>query len=208
MIEIKKNAISITIFTFYLLTVLYFTVLQRPIGLHTAQFELFWSYKKWVAGDFDLGREKIANIAMFVPFGFLLGSLLQTYGRLNRRTMIITAAAGLAASLTIEILQLIFMRGLFVLSLVISNSTAILVVLPIVLSMSSVLKLNPIPFAMGAAYASSMGICCPLSGSTNQMSMAAGYKFKDYFKYGALLDAICYVVIVAFVPLFFPLRLG
>lgn len=39
------------------------------------------------------------------------------------------------------------------LSLVISNSTAILVALPIVLSMSTVMNLNPVPFAMGAAYA-------------------------------------------------------
>lgn len=93
------------------------------------------------------------------------------------------------------------------LSLVISNSTAILVALPIVLAMSSIMSLNPIPFAMGAAYASSMGICCPLSGSTNQMSMAAGYKFKDYFKYGVLLDIICYIIIVIFVPMFFPLTL-
>lgn len=93
------------------------------------------------------------------------------------------------------------------LSLVISNSTAILIALPIVLSMASVMNLNPVPFAMGAAYASSMGVCCPLSGSTNQMSMAAGYQFKDYFKYGVLLDIICYVIIVVFVPMFFPLTL-
>ncbi|MCR5324506.1 MAG: anion permease [Lachnospiraceae bacterium] len=93
------------------------------------------------------------------------------------------------------------------LSLVISNSTAILIALPIVLAMSGALNLNPVPFAMGAAYASSMGLCCPLSGSTNQMSMAAGYKFKDYFKYGVILDIICYAIIIIFVPLFFPLTL-
>lgn len=94
------------------------------------------------------------------------------------------------------------------LSLVISNSTAILVVLPIVLSMSTAMNLNPLPFAMAAAFGSSMGLCCPLSGSTNQMSMAAGYKFKDYFKYGIMLDIISYVIIITFVPLFFPLTLA
>ena len=99
-----------------------FTVLNRSIGLHTAQFELFWSYKKWFAGDVDLGREIIANIAMFVPFGFLASCLLQTYGRLNRRTVIITAAVGMTASLTIEILQLVFMRGLFEWDDVFSNT--------------------------------------------------------------------------------------
>ena len=122
MIDIRKKRSAVDptlglttliIFALYLLTVLYFTVLSRSIGLHTAQFELFWSYKKWFAGDFDLGREIIANIAMFLPFGFLSSCLLQTYGRLNRRTVIIIAVAGLAASLTIETLQLVFMRGLF-----------------------------------------------------------------------------------------------
>lgn len=93
------------------------------------------------------------------------------------------------------------------LSLVISNSTAILIVLPIALSMSTAMNLNPIPFALAAAIGSSMGLCCPLSGSTNQMSMAAGYKFKDYFKYGVLLDIISYGIIIVFVPICFPLIL-
>lgn len=90
----KTKPIVFLIFALYLLTVLQFTVLNRSIGLHTAQFELFWSYRAAFAGDFDLGREIIANIAMFLPFGFLSSCLLQTYGRLNRRTVIIIAAAG------------------------------------------------------------------------------------------------------------------
>lgn len=131
MIDIRKKCSSVDpalglptfiIFILYLLTVLYFTVLTRPIGLHTAQFELFWSYRAAFAGDFDLGREIIANIAMFVPFGFLASCLLQTYGRLNRRMLIITAIVGMIASLTIEILQLVFMRGLFEWDDVFSNT--------------------------------------------------------------------------------------
>lgn len=84
MIDIRKTRSAVDptlglttfiIFILYLLTVFHFTVLNRSIGLHTAQFELFWSYKKWFAGDVDLGREIIANIAMFVPFGFLASCL-------------------------------------------------------------------------------------------------------------------------------------
>ena len=93
------------------------------------------------------------------------------------------------------------------LSLVMSNSTAILIVLPIVLSLSGSMGLNPVAFAMGIAFGSSMGFCCPLSGSSNQMSMAAGYRFRDYFKYAVALDVISYVAIVLLVPLFFPLTL-
>lgn len=94
-----------------------------------------------------------------------------------------------------------------VLSLVISNSTAILIVLPIVIAISGDMNLNLVPYAIGVAYGSSMGLCSPLSGSTNTMSMAAGYKFRDYLKYGVLLDVLCYVVIVVFTPVFFPLTL-
>lgn len=48
MVLIRKTQskhITVLILIFYLLTVLYFTILNRSIGLHTAQFELFWSYK-------------------------------------------------------------------------------------------------------------------------------------------------------------------
>lgn len=94
-----------------------------------------------------------------------------------------------------------------VLSLVISNSTAILLVLPVIISLAPEMNLNLLPYCLGIAYASSCGLCCPLSGSTVTMSMAAGYKFRDYFKYGVIFDLICFVLIVLFTPLIFPLTL-
>ena len=33
------------------------------------------------------------------------------------------------------------------------------------------------------------------------ISMSAGYEFRDYFKYGVLLDLLCYAVIAVSVPL-------
>ena len=93
------------------------------------------------------------------------------------------------------------------LSLVLFNSTTIILVLSIICSLSAPMGLNPVPFAIGITMGASMGISCPLSGSTNQMSMAAGYRFKDYFKYGALMDLIGYIVIVVFTPIFFSLTL-
>lgn len=32
-----------------------------------SQFEPLWSYKEWIVGDFELGKEILANIAMFIP---------------------------------------------------------------------------------------------------------------------------------------------
>lgn len=87
-------------------------------------------------------------------------------------------------------------------SLFISNSTAISVTLLVVMAMAPSLNINVPAFAMGIVLAASMGASCPLSGSTWGMSMSVGYKFRDYFKYGALIDLIAYLIILMTVPLF------
>lgn len=56
----------------------------------------------------------MANIAMFIPFGFLLSALL------SRRRFIIPAA--ILSSILIETLQLLLMRGLFEWDDVVSNT--------------------------------------------------------------------------------------
>ena len=93
----RRRAALLTIFFIYILTVLWYTVFKRSIAIHNAQFELFWSYRKWFAGDVDLGQEIIANIVMFIPFGFLLSSVCQVGGSgLNRSRK--QAAAVIAAA--------------------------------------------------------------------------------------------------------------
>lgn len=84
----------------------------------------------------------------------------------------------------------------------ISNSTAILIVLPIALSIAPQMGLNTYAFALGVTLASGVSISCPLASSTLGMSMVVGYRFNDYFKYGFLLDVIFYILIVTLVPLF------
>lgn len=86
-----------------------------------------------------------------------------------------------------------------------SNSTAILVVLPIVLAISPQLGLNPYTFALGITLASGVALSCPLASSTLGMSMTVGYKFKDYFKYSIWFDILAYVIIIITVPLIYGL---
>lgn len=88
-----------------------------------------------------------------------------------------------------------------------SNSTAILIVLPIVLAIAPQLGLNPYSYALGLTLASGMTLSCPLASSTLGMSMSVGYKFNDYFKYAIWFDIIAYVVIVALVPMIYGLTL-
>lgn len=103
-------------FLIYVFTVIWFTVLKRSVSLQTPQFEVLWSYKKWLAGDWELGIEILGNMAMFFPFGFLLMELCRAKGK-----VILIAISALLFSLTIETLQLVLMRGLFEWDDLISN---------------------------------------------------------------------------------------
>lgn len=82
----------------------------------------------------------------------------------------------------------------------ISNSTAIMIVLPIVLSIAPDLGLNTYAFALGITIAAGMSLSCPLSSSTLGMSMSVGYHFNDYFRYSFPFDVIAYITIVTMVP--------
>ena len=93
------------------------------------------------------------------------------------------------------------------LSMVLFNSTAILLVLSFVLTLAEPMGLNPVAFAFGITMGASVVFSSPLAGTSNQMTMAAGYKFKDFIRYGLPLDIAGYVALIIFVPLFFPLTL-
>ena len=93
------------------------------------------------------------------------------------------------------------------LSMVLFNSTAILLVLSFVLTLAEPMGLNPVAFAFGITMGASVVFSSPLAGTSNQMTMAAGYKFKDFIRYGLPLDIAGFLALIIFVPLFFPLTL-
>ena len=87
----------------------------------------------------------------------------------------------------------------------ISNSTALLIVLPIVISIAPEFGLNQYAFAIGATIAAGIALSCPLASSTLGMSMCVGYKFNDYFKYSIFFDIVSYITIIVIVPLIYGL---
>ena len=87
----------------------------------------------------------------------------------------------------------------------ITNSTAIIIVLPIAISLCNSYGYNAMAFCIGITLAASIACCTPLAAAQITMTEVAGYKFMDYIKYGWILTLICYVGIVLFVPMFYPL---
>ena len=116
-----------------------------------------------------------------------------------------TFANLVGSALSPYVLFAILVLLVLVVSEFMSNSTAILIVLPIVLSIAPELGLNPYTFALGITLASGVCVSCPLASSTLGMSMTVGYKFNDYFKYGFFMDVISYITIIVLIPLFYSL---
>ena len=132
---------SLPVLILYIFTVLWYTVLNRAETYEILQLELFWSFRKFFAGDPRLGIEIAGNVIMFMPFGFLLCGLFYKWNparltipsalssssstpnvqakrksgssRLNLYgKWLLIPLLSLSFSLLIEILQLALVRGL------------------------------------------------------------------------------------------------
>lgn len=82
---------------FYVFSLAVLTRSSQPEA--RVMLRLFWSYENWPEG----WEQIVANVAVFVPLGFLLGLLTGWKGVL----------AGSGFSLLIELLQLLLRRGVF-----------------------------------------------------------------------------------------------
>lgn len=116
-----------------------------------------------------------------------------------------TAVVGTNISPFLLFVILVFL--VLVASEFISNSTAIMIVLPILISIAPQMGLNTYSFALGITLASGVALSCPLASSTLGISMCAGYKFNDYFKVNVLMDVISFALIIIFVPLIYGLTI-
>ncbi|MBT3231646.1 MAG: SLC13 family permease [Calditrichaeota bacterium] len=87
--------------------------------------------------------------------------------------------------------------------------TAALVVLmvPITLKTATVFGISPHALMMGVALAASSSFTSPISHPANVLVMGpGGYRFKDYIKLGFPLTLIVLVVLMVFLPIFWPLK--
>lgn len=113
-----KSRLFLTIFIGYIALVLWIAVFSRSIDFQVPQLDLLWSYKKWLGGDWRLGKEIIANIGMLIPFGFLLSANIVSCKKSGIKVLL----AGFLFSCIIEILQYVLWRGLFEFDDVVNNT--------------------------------------------------------------------------------------
>ncbi len=123
--------------------------------------------------------------------------------------MIGQALSGVVESgIPIVVLFAIFVIATMLVSNFITNSTAVVIILPVALSLCMANQLNPIAFTLGIVFAANLTFSTPLANAQTAMTLVAGYKFSDYIKYTWLLDILVILSILVFVPLFFPLTVS
>jgi len=87
----------------------------------------------------------------------------------------------------------------------ITNSTAVVIVLPPTLAICSSLHFNPVAFTLAIAYGANLCFCTPLASAQMALALAGGYRFSDYFKYNIILEILTYIAIITVVSILYPL---
>lgn len=128
-----------------------------------------------------------------------------------------TGAAALLADRLISSLMplgpaalLVGLVGLTVaLTQLINGAAVVSVVTPIAIQTAQQAGMDPRALTMGVALASSLAFITPLGHAVNILVMGpAGYRFGDFFKVGLPLTALLLVVMLALLPVFWPLAPG
>lgn len=149
------------------------------------------------------------------------------YGQINWESIILIAAmlpmatalekTGGMQLLSEGIIQLLggfgalgILAGIYFITMVfgqfISNTATAVLFAPIAIGAAISIGASPYPFMIAVAVASSMAFATPVASPTNALVMTAGgYKFFDFVKVGVPLQILMFIVMMIFIPLFFPL---
>ena len=125
-----------------------------------------------------------------------------------------SGAAGLLADAVVAastFLSPLVLVGVFyvvtaLLTNVISNNASVVLMIPVAIRTAEMLGANPLSFAMAVTFAASTAFMTPVGYQTNLFVYGpGGYKFTDYVRVGAPLQAAFAVVTTIGVSVFFPL---
>lgn len=104
----------------------------------------------------------------------------------------------------IAALACIYILGSIVTELITNNAAAVLM-FPFCVEVAKLYDASPVPFVIALMLAASASFMTPIGYQTNMMVYGpGGYRFSDFMKIGAPLNAILAVVAIVLVPLIWP----
>ena len=144
----------------------------------------------------------IVFIAAFIPFGIAM----ETSGA---ALLIGNSVTSLAKLFPANLAPYVLLSSLYfitaILTAVVSNNAAAIVLTPIAIAAANNMGIDSRPLIFAICYAASASFMTPMGYQTNLMVYGPGkYKFMDYVKAGAPLNLIFWLIASVITPLFWP----
>jgi di/tricarboxylate transporter len=150
----------------------------------------------------DMARKSLdTQVLVIIACSFALGKALQVTGAAQVITEYLLALPGDRPWLVLLLTYLITS----LLTAVITNNAAAVVMFPICVAMAGTLGVSPTPFIITIMMAASASFATPVGYQTNLMVMGpGGYRFIDFMRIGLPLNVLLAGVTVVVIPLVWP----
>jgi di/tricarboxylate transporter len=142
------------------------------------------------------------------PVVVLLGAMIpvgNAFETTGSADLIANQLQSIAQAATPAAMLAILMVGTMLLSNIVNNAAAAILMAPIAVSLSHAIGVNADPFLMCVAVGASCAFLTPIGHQSNAMVMApGGYRFSDYWRMGLPLSVLVVVVGVPTILWFWP----
>jgi len=152
----------------------------------------------------DARRALDLPVLITIAASFALGNALEKSGAAEYLGNTIVTAAGTDAWLLLGLTYV----SVMILTELITNNAAAMLMLPVVLAMTHSAGLNDIPYVMAVMMAASASFATPIGYQCNLMVYGpGGYRFSDFLRIGIPMNLLVAAVTIGFIPLIWPLQL-
>lgn len=159
-------------------------LVTRTVTMRQAYGSIDWTVIFLLATVLPIGIA-MQNTGLDVALGETIAAVTRPYG-----PWVLLAAFVLITSLLTE---------------VISNNAAAVLMVPLAISAAASLGVDAKPLLMGVTFAASMSFMTPIGYQTNTMVFGpGGYRFTDFTRFGAPMNLIGWVLATTLIPFVWP----
>ncbi len=154
-------------------------------------------------GASEARRSLDLPVLVTIAASFALGNALEKTGAADFLGNSIVAGAGNDAWLLLALTYL----SVMVLTELITNNAAAMLMLPVVLAITQTAGLNDVPYVMAVMMAASASFATPIGYQCNLMVYGpGGYQFSDFLRIGVPMNLLMALVTIVAIPFIWPLQ--